>query len=301
VTACAFAHGKVILAGEHAVLFGAPALAVALRLGARAAVVPGTGALRLGATPVQPDPAGAPLARAWAALRAAAGLPARGEDDAAVSLDFPLGAGLGSSAAIAVAAARALLGAAGVADEARVAAGAAAFEEVVHGRASGVDACLAQHGGVGLFHRGGGLFRIAAPPLRLAIGLSGETRSTSDAVAAVARRRLDAKRAVDALMKRLGDIALRAAEHLSAGRLAALGRDLDAAHAVLSALDVSSPGLDALCDVARRAGALGAKLTGAGRGGAVVALAPSRETEIVAAWRASGFAGFVAEVEGSGQ
>jgi mevalonate kinase len=60
---------------------------------------------------------------------------------------------------------------------------------------------------------------------------------------------------------------------------------------------VSTPGLDALCDAARAAGADGAKLTGAGGGGAVIAVAPpGREPAILAAWKQAGVEGFVATV-----
>jgi mevalonate kinase len=84
---------------------------------------------------------------------------------------------------------------------------------------------------------------------------------------------------------------------LLAGDFPALGAALDRAHALLAGLGVSTPQLDALCDAARGAGAHGAKLTGAGGGGAVIAIAPrDREADVLAAWRAAHVEGFVARV-----
>ena len=61
----------------------------------------------------------------------------------------------------------------------------------------------------------------------------------------------------------------------------------------LAALGASTARLDALCEAARAEGALGAKLTGAGGGGAVIALAPGREEDVASAWRALGHEAFV--------
>ena len=59
---------------------------------------------------------------------------------------------------------------------------------------------------------------------------------------------------------------------------------------------MSAPELDALVHTARAAGAIGAKLTGAGGGGAVIALAPGHERDVLARWKAAGFDGFMAEI-----
>src|SRR5262249_57165470 len=91
----------------------------------------------------------------------------------------PARAGLGSAGALAVAVARAF-GAAHVEDTAMAA------ERVFHENPSGIDVALAARGGVGMFRRGAGLEAVAAPPLRLAVGLSGEARSTAEQVAGVA-------------------------------------------------------------------------------------------------------------------
>ncbi len=77
-----------------------------------------------------------------------------------------------------------------------------------------------------------------------------------------------------------------------------LGELLDDNQMLLAELSLSTPAIDTLCASARSAGALGAKLTGAGGGGCVVALAESRVAaeRITSAWRARSFDGFVTEI-----
>jgi mevalonate kinase len=82
---------------------------------------------------------------------------------------------------------------------------------------------------------------------------------------------------------------------IEAGDRFALGRLMDLNQMLLAGLFVSSPEIERLCGLARDAGALGAKLTGAGGGGSVVALVPSAAVgdAVLAAWKADGFDGFV--------
>jgi mevalonate kinase len=303
--------GKVILLGEHAVVYGYPALAAALDRGVTIAPIatPAGGSLRLDipawdvavtAGRRRDHPI---VGRALAAIADSlgVGLPA-------VSLvgdaQIPAGAGLGSSAAMAVAIARALLTHAGQRpDPAAVAAAAGESEAILHGRPSGVDVALAIAGGIGVFRRSTGLRAIAAAPLRVLVGPSGAPRSTAAQVARVAEATGGA--ASDARLAELGQLTDAGTAGLVAGDaagLAALGAAMDRAHAVLAELGVSTPQLDALCAAARGAGALGAKLTGAGGGGAVIALAPpGGEAAVLAAWRAAGVTGFCATVGGAGE
>jgi len=100
----------------------------------------------------------------------------------------------------------------------------------------------------------------------------------------------------DDILAALGKLADEAGAALGKGDVDGLGRTFDAAHGLLCALRVSGPELDALVHTARAAGAIGAKLTGAGGGGAVIALAPGHERDVLARWKAAGFDGFVAEI-----
>jgi mevalonate kinase len=289
-------HGKVILCGEHAVVYGHAALAGALALGVecraeRAAksrlVVEAWG------IDTAKDPDGAP-ARALAAIADALG--GGGAWEIVGEATVPSRAGLGSSAALGVAIARSL-GARTDEDVERV---AAAGERVFHRNPSGVDVALATRGGVGLYRRASGLTPIAgAKAFRIAIGLSGEPRDTGARVADVARRREADREHVDEDLARLGALAERGAEIVRRGEPASLGAIFDDAHVVLTRLGLSTARLDRLAEIARGAGATGAKLTGAGGGGAVIAAGEEeRLAAVEEAWRTAGFAAMLVTVGG---
>jgi mevalonate kinase len=280
------AFGKLILFGEHAVVHGRPAIACALDRGAHARTLPGGPGLTLAGALIRPDD-GSELGRALAALFAVVGRSARVEVECAIATR----AGLGSSAAIAVAIARAL-----EADEATVARAADAAERVFHGSPSGIDASAARQGGVGWFAREGGWRPLPAQPFVICVGLSGRPRSTAGPVAAVTRLHEANPLLCDNLFDAIACVVAAAEPALLAGDLALLGRLLDLNHYLLGALGVGVAETDSLCALARHAGALGAKLTGAGGGGAVIALAPGREDEVLAAWRGAGYHGFQTRV-----
>jgi mevalonate kinase len=97
----------------------------------------------------------------------------------------------------------------------------------------------------------------------------------------------------DVRLAELGSLTDTGTTALLGGDLAALGAAMNRAHAVLAGLGVSTPKLDILCDAARTGGAYGAKLTGAGGGGAIIAIAPREsESAVLAAWKERGVSGF---------
>ena len=289
-----FGHGKIILVGEHAVVHGHAALAAGISAGVTVDAAPGRGRLRVPAWALETEAGdGSDAGRALAAMLDR--LDARGLDFVA-DARIPSRAGLGSSAALAVALARA----AAVARAARAAelvdAAVADAERVFHGTPSGIDAAAATSGAVGRFTRADGWHPVPVlQAMTICVGLSGRRRDTVAQVASVGllREHLPAADGVLALLGRLADDAAAA---LARGDVDGLGRIFDAAHGLLAALRLSSPELDALVHAARAAGAVGAKLTGAGGGGAVIALAPGHERDVLGRWRAAGFDGFLAEI-----
>jgi mevalonate kinase len=290
-----FGHAKVILVGEHAVVHGHAAVATGISTGIGVEARPGSGCLRVPAWGLEARADdGTPVGRALSAVLRRLDAP---------SLDFegdariPSRAGLGSSAAMAVAIARAAAAATGrVVPLETIDAAVQAAEEVFHGTPSGIDAAAAKSGRTGRFTRAAGWHEIPVlQPITICVGLSGRPRDTAAQVAAVGRLR-DRLPVAGEVLALLGRLADDAAEALAKGDVDGLGRIFDAAHGLLSALRLSSPELDGLVHAARAAGAIGAKLTGAGGGGAVIALAPAHERDVLARWKAAGFEGFRAEI-----
>ena len=128
-------------------------------------------------------------------------------------------------------------------------------------RRAAASACFARRAGL----------QIQVPALRVIVGPSGAQRSTAAMVDHVAQT---ASGADDTRLRELGELADTGTTTLRSGDLPALGSTMDRAHALLGELGVSTRLLDGLCESARSAGAYGAKLTGAGGGGAVIAIAP---------------------------
>jgi mevalonate kinase len=293
-----FGHGKVILVGEHAVVHGHAALAAGISAGITVDAAPGRGRLRVPAWALEAEAGdGSDVGRALAAVLDRLG--ARGFDFVA-DARIPSRAGLGSSAALAVALARAAARATGRAEAvggaADIDAAVADAERVFHGTPSGIDAAAAASGAVGRFTRAGGWQPVPVlQAMTICVGLTGKPRDTAAQVAAVGllRERLTA---VDGVLALLGRLADDGAVALARGDVDGLGRIFDAAHGLLAALRLSSPELDTLVHGARAAGAVGAKLTGAGGGGAVIALAPGHERDVLARWRAAGYDGFLAQI-----
>ena len=288
--AYARAPGKVILFGEHAVVYGRPALAAALELLAEAhAEEAPEGVVEVSCPdlcvsgvyvgddyrPVEGGLEGRRVVEPIAAsVRHALGLrDLRSGVRVEVKSSIPPSSGLGSSAAVSVAAVAAASEALGLGlDEEEVCECAYAGERVVHGSPSGIDNTVSTYGGILLF-RAGSFRRVeAGAGLNIVLGDTGVRRGTGEMVAGVRELRSRMPRVVESLMDSISAVVSRAVEALERGDLREVGELMTMNHSLLKALGVSSPELDRLVEASVKAGALGAKLTGAGGGGCMVAL-----------------------------
>lgn len=272
----AFGAGKVILLGEHSVVYGHPALAGPLSLGVTARGVPAKRCqLTLPSTLSRPQRAQLTAAFARAAR-------ATGEPPVKVSFeaDLPLAVGLGSSAALSVACSRLLLKATGKEPTPKETARVAwEMEQEFHGTPSGVDHTTSAQGRLVLYRRkpgtavGQGRGVDSPRPLSVVVALAGERSPTKQTVGALRERQARWPERYRRLFTEMGRVAAEGAKAVEAGDLEALGDAMNVNQGLLAALGLSSPPLEEMVYRLRGLGALGAKLTGAGGdGGAVIGL-----------------------------
>jgi hydroxymethylglutaryl-CoA reductase len=274
------AAGKVILLGEHGVVYGRHALALPIPDAVNVRVTRSS-----------------KLSHSLPAEFVDVILDALGIDDTGwhISIDsqLPLGKGLGSSAAIAVAIARAFDKALNLrlGDE-RVNAIAFESEKLAHGTPSGIDNTLATFAKPMLFRNHDGLqfelLDMNTPP-PIVIAWSHETGKTSEQVAGVRKRREYAEAHFDALFDEMDRLSRRGTELLRAAKWQELGSLMNICHGLLNAIGVSTPELERMVTLARQNGAAGAKLTGAGGGGSVVALCPGNTGTVETELRRAGY------------
>jgi mevalonate kinase len=202
-----------------------------------------------------------------------------------ITSTIPPAAGLGSSAAVAAALARAAASFLGhpLSDE-QVSQIAYRAEQRLHGNPSGIDNTVVVYARPVYFIRAKPIeFLNLAEPLHLVIADTGVDSSTSLMVSSLReRRQADPERHED-WFDQIAKIVIRARSILETGESARLGPLMSANHALLQSLGVSCPELDRLVSAAMEAGALGAKLSGAGGGGNMIALVQAGDEERIAA------------------
>lgn len=271
-------HGraKLILNGEHAVLGSARAIVFPWTEGAVARAskrMAGAASFELEGLPPGAQVREESIRALWAMTDV---LVARGFDGAAfmdvrARLKVPAGVGFGASAALGVAVARAL--APGLSDDVLREA-AMAWEMCAHGSASGVDVAAAMSDAPLSFRRGELPERLNVRPGRsvLVPVLVEAAPSTREMVSRVQAWAAAAPRAWQSFCDNADERSNRMAAALEAGQPDLVGRAMNEAHEALRELRVLTPLTDLVARLARRSGAYGAKITGAGGGGAVVAL-----------------------------
>ena len=288
----ASAPAKIILCGEHAVVFYEPAIVMAINRKAYVTVeerrnqaiyiksrelgISGQYEGRLfkpeaGGLKAKPklDPIQMAVTKTLELTDARVGL------NVSVNSDIPVAAGLGSSAAVAVATIAATAKLLGIKlKKEAICALAYEAEKLVHKHPSGVDNYISTYGGITIFRRSEKLIplKVSANVL-LVIGNTGISRSTGKLVGHVRKLKEAHPGVITPVLSAIGQLSVSTAQALQEGNLRRAGGLMNVNHGLLSALGVSNEALDHLVYAAREAGALGAKLTGAGGGGCIIALA----------------------------
>jgi mevalonate kinase len=292
----ASAPGKMILFGEHAVVYGQPAIAVPVdQVRADVRITTHPQGVMSEMHIIAPDidlacnlddlPSTHPLAAAVNGVLASqqkiiADLPACTLE---ITSSIPVASGLGSGAAVSVAIIRAL----GVMlghplSNKQVSALAYDVEKIHHGTPSGIDNTVVTYEQPVYFQRGEPIetFTIAEP-FTIVIADTGIPSPTKEAVGDVRAAWQAHPEGYERLFAAAGDIARKARQAIENGTPEQLGPLMDANHSLLQKMGVSSPELDCLVEAARQAGALGAKLSGGGRGGNMIALVSTQTAKTI--------------------
>jgi len=304
----AFAPGKIILFGEHAVVYGRPALAVPVtQVHADAEVVDSP---RAGIWIHAPNislhaelsslPSDHPIASVIHNFFFAFGVSPFPSLDISITSTIPVASGLGSGAAVTVALLRALSFAVHrpLSNE-QINQFAYEIEKLHHGTPSGIDNTVITYARPVYFirrlpspviGRGDGgegegnlieTFTVGAP-FTLVIADTGISAPTKESVGDVRKLWESDKPKWEKVFDEVGEIVRAAKEKIENGDWRSLGALMDSNHALLQTLTVSSPELDHLVTVAKKSGALGAKLSGGGRGGNLIALVEKENAAQVA-------------------
>ncbi|MDF7640746.1 mevalonate kinase [Bifidobacterium sp. ESL0784] len=199
--------------------------------------------------------------------------------DVVTDSSFPAGRGMGSSAASAGAVIRAILDACDVkTSEEQILKLTNEAEVITHGNPSGLDAATTCSRDLVAFESGDIEKMRVDMPAYLIIADSGIAGSTREAVGNVHKEDEQDHAHVKSIMDELGELARAAETDLELGTVRMLGERMNRAHGLLNELNVSHPLVNHLAEAARVAGASGAKMTGGGLGGCLIALAADEQT-----------------------
>ena len=291
------ACGKIILLGEHAVVYGRPAIALPVPLAVEASVrregegihilIPRWGLEQK----VHRNSQG--IAGILSHLLGQLSL---ADENMIIEVfpHVPRAMGLGGSSALAVAILRALDHSykLGLSDE-RINALAFECEKAAHGTPSGVDNTVATYGTPLWYRRENEQPRFdtlkVGEPLDLVVGITGKESLTADTVARVRGSWQQYPARYESIFDQIGQLTEAGAEAMISGRLQELGELMNLCHGFLNALQLSTPELEELIHIARTNGAVGAKLTGGGGGGSMIALCPDSQAQVAKAMQGAGY------------
>ncbi len=275
----ASAPGKVIICGEHYVVHGSHAVAAAINKRAKVKVSTADGrsstisSRGVNVSLDSPDRSFYSIKSIAKKIFSEHGKPRAGVK-IAIDSDIPAGSGLGSSAAVSVATAAALIGFVGARVEpAKIVEAATCGEKEVHGNPSGIDIQASLNGGMILFNKNSGAKPVPLDrSLQFLVVYSGRQRKTSELVDKVRRMRDRYPRFFERLTEASSFLSLEVVEAVSSGDLPYLGAIMNMMQSSLSWIGVSNRMLDNLIEDVLSEDVYGAKITGAGGGGSIIAL-----------------------------
>lgn len=288
----ASAPGKIILFGEHAVVYNRPALAVPVtQVSVDVEVCDSDSAgiwihapvidLHAELSTLPPDhPIGSVIPRLFQRFD----ISHPPDIELKITSTIPVASGLGSGAAVSVALIRALSSfLSHPLENNQINELVFETEKLHHGTPSGIDNTVITYAMPVYFIKGQPIETFKpGKPFTIVIGDTGIPAPTKQSVGDVRRLWLRNSVHYEDIFDEIGQIALIARRSIESGKPELLGELMDQNHAFLQKLTVSSPELDKLVDAARNAGALGAKLSGGGRGGNMIALVEQARAESVA-------------------
>lgn len=287
----ASAFGKIILFGEHAVVYGRPALAVPVTQVYTDVEISDSrlegiwidaAAIHLHAE-LKTLPSDHPIASTINNIFFLYRVDPFPNLSIKITSTIPVASGLGSGAAATIALTRALASHLrhAMKDE-DVNAFAYEIEKIHHGTPSGIDNTVITYAKPVYFVKGKAIetFKVGQP-FTFVIGDTGVPAPTNESVGDVRQLWLNDPPRLEKIFDQIGDVSFSARCAIEAGMYEWLGELMNKNHVLLQELTVSSPELDRLVDAARSAGALGAKLSGGGRGGNMIALVQSEMAETV--------------------
>ena len=279
------APGKAILLGEHAVVYGQPALAVPVnQVKARAYISPLPGnppdTILINAPDIHLNTELSALEdknsfkSLFSVIKDELKIKSFPAFSIKIKSELPIASGLGSGAAVSIAVIRAVSTFLGCPlENERISALAFEVEKLYHGTPSGIDNTVITYEKPVFFIRGEKMEILSFQvPFHLLVADSGISSRTSEVVLDLRNRWLKEPEKYDELFFKIGNISLRGKNAIEKGDLQELGKLMNEDHSLLRELDVSNTKLDELVNAAQLSGALGAKLSGAGRGGNMIAL-----------------------------
>ncbi|RME79559.1 MAG: mevalonate kinase [Methanobacteriota archaeon] len=286
--------GKVILFGEHFVVYGVPGIAAGIDRGVEVSVKESSEDKIVGEWNTEGT------RKAVDAIKKKMGI--EGHIEIGVKEEIPTKAGLGASAAFSVGLTKAVAKLFNKKiEEEEVFSTSLEAEKIYHGNPSGIDNAAATYGGLIKFIKGKGIERLdIGKELNIVVSFTGKKGSTKELVEGVKKVKERNEGVFEKLLSSYVELYKEGENALKQGNIEKIGELMNINHGLLSAIGVSTKENEEVAHIAREEGALGSKITGAGGGGCNIALVrdESEAGELAHKLERRGFRSFPARIGG---